>query len=180
MMATVKFTVCQKDHLVPTLVCAIQFTLGIACLTVIISNFLATLFRQLLSLALVSLTIYVTCFLLPIGMQKHSSVSTHNISQSNLCIATCSSLNCPLAGIHHNLRIVTHSSLSYPPIGIHRTLFLRSSSVPLPGKTVLMDMRGLLFLFVHWFNEGCCVEGGASPSSSFIGLMRVVVLNGGR
>jgi hypothetical protein len=29
---------------------------------------------------------------------------------------------------------------------------------------VLMDVwvlqRGLLFLFVHWFNEGCCVEGG--------------------
>jgi hypothetical protein len=20
--------------------------------------------------------------------------------------------------------------------------------------------RGLLFLVVHWFNEGCCVEGG--------------------
>jgi hypothetical protein len=20
--------------------------------------------------------------------------------------------------------------------------------------------RGLLFFFVHWFNEGCCVEGG--------------------
>jgi hypothetical protein len=36
--------------------------------------------------------------------------------------------------------------------------------VPLPGKTVLVDawvlQRGLLFLFVHWFNEGCCVEGG--------------------
>jgi hypothetical protein len=36
--------------------------------------------------------------------------------------------------------------------------------VPLPGKTVLADarvlQRGLLFLFVHWFNEGCCVEGG--------------------
>jgi len=20
--------------------------------------------------------------------------------------------------------------------------------------------RGLIFLFIHWFNEGCCVEGG--------------------
>jgi hypothetical protein len=34
----------------------------------------------------------------------------------------------------------------------------------LPGKTILADawvfQRGLLFLFVHWFNEGCCVEGG--------------------
>jgi hypothetical protein len=99
-------------------------------------------------LALVSLMI-VTRFLLPIGMQKHSSVSTHNISQSNLCIATHSSLNCPLAGICCNLRITTHNSLSYPSIGIHRTLFLRSSSVPLPGKTVLVDMRGVLFLFVH-------------------------------
>ncbi len=32
--------------------------------------------------------------------------------------------------------------------------------MPLPGKTVSMDTRGLLFLFVHWFNEGCCVKGG--------------------
>jgi len=35
--------------------------------------------------------------------------------------------------------------------------------MPLPGKTVLADarvlQRDLLFLFVHWFNEGCCVEG---------------------
>jgi hypothetical protein len=34
--------------------------------------------------------------------------------------------------------------------------------VPLLGKMVSMDtrvlQRGLLFLFVHWFNEGC-VEG---------------------
>ncbi len=34
----------------------------------------------------------------------------------------------------------------------------------LPGKTIPVDtrvfQRGLLFLFVHWFNEGCCVEGG--------------------
>jgi hypothetical protein len=48
--------------------------------------------------------------------------------------------------------------------GIRRTLLLKSSSVPLLGKTVLTDtrvlQRGLLFLFVHWFNEGCCVEGG--------------------
>jgi len=32
------------------------------------------------------------------------------------------------------------------------------------GKTISVDarvlQRGLLFLFVHWFNEGCCVEGG--------------------
>jgi hypothetical protein len=36
--------------------------------------------------------------------------------------------------------------------------------VPLPGKTIPVDTwvleRGLLFLFVHWFNEGCCVERG--------------------
>jgi len=36
--------------------------------------------------------------------------------------------------------------------------------MPLPGKIVPTDMwvlqRGLLFLFVHWFNEGFCVEGG--------------------
>ncbi len=49
-------------------------------------------------------------------------------------------------------------------VGIRRTLLLKSSSVPLLSKTVLTDarvlQRGLLFLFVHWFNEGCCVEGG--------------------
>jgi hypothetical protein len=43
-------------------------------------------------------------------------------------------------------------------------LLLKSSNVPLPGKTVSADawilQRGLLFLFVHWFKEGCCVEGG--------------------
>jgi hypothetical protein len=36
--------------------------------------------------------------------------------------------------------------------------------VPLPGKTVLVDawvlQSGLLFLLVHLFNEGCCVEAG--------------------
>jgi len=82
----------------------------------------------------------------------------------NLCIATHSFLNCPLIGIRHNLRIATRNSLSYPPASIRRTLLLRSSSMPVSGKTVLTDawvlQRGLLFLFIHWFNEGCCVEGG--------------------
>jgi len=32
--------------------------------------------------------------------------------------------------------------------------------VPLPGRTVSANARVLLFLFVHGFNEGCCVEGG--------------------
>jgi hypothetical protein len=67
-MAVVKFTARQRDHLVPTLVCAIQFTLGTTCLTVNVLNFLATFFWQLLTLALVSLTIRITCYLLPIGM----------------------------------------------------------------------------------------------------------------
>jgi hypothetical protein len=84
--------------------------------------------------------------------------------ESNLRIAMCSSLTCPLAGICHNLRIAACTSLSCPPAGIHRTLLFRSSNVPLPGKTVPADtrvlQRGLLFLFVHWLNEGCCVEGG--------------------
>jgi hypothetical protein len=56
-MAAVKFTARQRDHLVPTLVCVIEFTLGTMCLTINILNFLASLFRQLLALALVSLTI---------------------------------------------------------------------------------------------------------------------------
>jgi hypothetical protein len=54
--------------------------------------------------------------------------------------------------------------MNYPPVGIHHTLLLRLNIVPLPSKTVPTDtqvfQRGLLFLFVHWFNEGCCVEGG--------------------
>jgi hypothetical protein len=110
-----------------------------------VSDFLATLFQQLFSLALVSLTIRVTCFLLLIEMQKRLGISTRSIFQSNL-------------------RIVVRSSLSYPLVGIHRTLLLKSSNMPLLGKTVPVDVRvvqrGLLFLFVHWFNEGCCVEGG--------------------
>jgi hypothetical protein len=36
--------------------------------------------------------------------------------------------------------------------------------MPFPGKIVSVDVwvfqGGLLFLFVHWFNEGCYVEGG--------------------
>ncbi len=32
--------------------------------------------------------------------------------------------------------------------------------MPFLGKTVPVDARVLLFLFVHWFNEGCCVERG--------------------
>jgi hypothetical protein len=114
-------------------------------LTVNVSNFLATLFQQLFLLALVSLTIRITRFLLPIGMQKRSGINMHSIFQSNLRIIACSSLSCPLAGIH-------------------RTLLRRLSSVLLPGKTVLANARvfqkGLLFLFIHWFNEGYCVEGG--------------------
>ncbi len=42
--------------------------------------------------------------------------------------------------------------------------FLKIGSVPLPSKTVQADarvlQRSLLFLFVHWFNEGCSLEGG--------------------
>ncbi len=68
MMDAVKFTTCQRDHLVPTLVCVIQFMLGTTCLTINITNFLATLFWQLLTLALVSLTIRIMRFLLLIGM----------------------------------------------------------------------------------------------------------------
>ncbi len=199
-MVIVKFTARQKDHLVPTLVCAIQFMLSTMCSTVNVLNFLATLFWQLLKLALVSLTIRVMRFLLPIGMQKRPGVRTHNIFQSNLHIATHSSLSCPLAGIRcnlrmvvrsslscpsasirpnlriaacsflsylsagirRNLRIATRNSLSYLPAGIHCTLLLKLNNMPLPGKTVLADVHvlqsGLLFLFVHWFNEGCCVE----------------------
>ncbi len=36
--------------------------------------------------------------------------------------------------------------------------------MPLSRKTVPADTQVvqwcLIFLFVHWFNEGCCVEGG--------------------
>jgi len=56
------------------------------------------------------------------------------------------------------MRIAARNFLNYLPFGIHHTLFLRSSSVPLLGKTISTDTRGLLFL--HWFNEGCCVKGG--------------------
>ncbi len=131
--------------------------LGIACLTVSITNFLATFFQQLLSLALVSMTIHFTCFMLPIGMQKHQGISTRSIFQSNMCIVVCNSLIYPPGGIRCNLCILVRSSLNCSPAGIRRTLLLRSSNVPFPSKTVPADVRafqrGLLFLFVHWFNE---------------------------
>jgi hypothetical protein len=146
-MVVVKFTARQKDHLVATLVCAIQFTLGTACLTINVSNFLAMFFQQLFSMALVSLTVRVTHFLLPIGMQKRLGVSTHSNFQSNL-------------------RIVTHSSLNCPSASIRNKLLFKSNSVFLPAKAIPTNtrvlQRGLLFLFIHWFNEGCCVEGGES------------------
>ncbi len=111
----------------------------------IVSNFLVMFFWQPLSLALVNLMICITCFLLPIGMQKCPGVSTLNIFQNNL-------------------RIAAHNSLTCPPVGICCMLLLRLNSVPLPGKTIQADarvvQRGLLFLFIHWFNEGCCVKGG--------------------
>ncbi len=109
MMATIKFMARHRYHLVPTLVCAIQFTLGTVCLTINVSNFLATFFRQLLTLALVNLRIRVMHFLLPIKMQKCPGVNTHNIFQSNLRIIACSSLNYPPAGIRCILRIVAGS-----------------------------------------------------------------------
>jgi hypothetical protein len=94
----------------------------------------------------------------------HSSLSCPSISiRRNLCIATHSSLNYSPAGIWCNLRIVVWTSLSCPLISICHTLLLKSNNMPLPSKTLLADtqvlQRGLLFLFVHWFNEGCCVEG---------------------
>jgi len=53
--------------------------------------------------------------------------------------------------------------MSCLPVGIYRTLLLKSNSVPLPSKTIPTDARvlqkGLLFLFVHWFNESFYVEG---------------------
>jgi hypothetical protein len=132
-------------------------------LTVNVLNFLATLFQQLLLLALVSLMIYVTHFLLPIEMQKRPGINICSIFQSNLRIAAPNSLSCPPVNIYCNLRIVAHTSLSWLLAGIRRTLFLKSNNVPLPGKTIPANaqvlQRGLLFLFVHWFNEGC-VEGG--------------------
>jgi hypothetical protein len=162
-MAVVKFTARQRDHLVPTLVCVIQFMLGTTCLTINVSNFLATLFQQLFMLALVSLTICVMRFLLPIGMQKHPNVSTCNIFQSNLHIITHSSqsspsigirsnlriaarssLSCPPDGIRRNLRIAAHNFLSHPLAGIRRMLLLRSNSVPLSGKMVSADTRVLV------------------------------------
>ncbi len=103
-------------------------------------------------------------FLLPIGMQKRPGVSTCSIFQSNLHIVVRSSLSCPPGGIRCNPGIVARSSLSCSPASIRHTLFLRSSSMPLPGKTVPANgralQRGLLFLFVHCFSENCCVEGG--------------------
>jgi hypothetical protein len=155
----------QRDHLVPTLVCTIQFTQGTTCLTVNVLNFLATLFQQLLLLALVSLMIYVTHFLLPIEMQKRPGINTCSIFQKNLCIATPSSLSCPQAGIRCNLRIIARTSLSCPLTGIHHTLLLKSNNVPLPSKTIPANTQVL--------------QRGSS-SSSFIGLMRVVVWKGGR
>jgi hypothetical protein len=120
-MAVVKFTARQRDHLVPTLVCAIQFTLGTTCLTVNISNFLATLFRQLLTLALMSLMIRVTRFLLLIKMQKPLGVSTRNIFQRNLHIDTRSFLSYSPVGICRNLRITTQ--LFALPAGWHPSQF---------------------------------------------------------
>ncbi len=96
-------------------------------------------------------------------MRNSLSCSSGGIRR-NLCIVVHSFLSCPLGGIHCNLHIAARSSLSYSPTGIRRTLRLRSSSVPLPSKMVPADARalrkGFLFLFVHWFNESCYVEGG--------------------
>jgi hypothetical protein len=81
-----------------------------------------------------------------------------------LHIVMRSSLSCPPAGIRHNLHITVRSSLSYPLVGICRTLLVRLSSVPFLRNTISKDVqvlqRGLLFLFIHWINEGYCVEGG--------------------
>jgi hypothetical protein len=73
-------------------------------------------FRQLLTLALVSLMIHVTRLLLLIEMQKHSSITMRNIFQNNLHIAARNSLSYSLANIRRNLRITTHSFLSCPPV----------------------------------------------------------------
>jgi hypothetical protein len=52
-----------------------------------------TFFGQLLTLALVSLTIRVMHFLLPIEMQKRPGVSMRNIFQSNMPITAHNSLS---------------------------------------------------------------------------------------
>jgi len=52
-------------------------------------------------------------------------------------------------------------------------LFLKSNSVLLSGKTISTDthvlQKDLLFLFIHWFNEGCCVEWGNRQKGPFHG-----------
>jgi hypothetical protein len=118
----------------------------------------------LLSLALVSLTIHIMHFLLPIGMQKCPGISTRNIFQSNLHITACNSLSCMLAGICRNSHNTACNSLSCPLAGIRCMLFLKLSNVLLSGKRL-------------WRMHGS--SKGASFSSSFIGLMKVVVLRGG-
>jgi hypothetical protein len=87
--------------------------MGTVCSTVSVSNFLAMLFQQLLSLALVSLTIRIMHFLLIIGMQERSGISTHNIFQSNLRIAACNSLSCPSGGIHHTLLLRSDNKVDF-------------------------------------------------------------------
>jgi hypothetical protein len=155
-MAAVKFTARQRDHMVPTLVCAIQFTLGTTCLTVNVSNLCIATHSSLSCSSL--------CIRRNLCIAARSSLSYPLVSICcNLRIITRISLNSPPIGIRHNLRIATRNSLSYPSANIRCTLLLRLSSMPLLGKMVPTDARvlqkGLFFLFVHWFNEDCSVEG---------------------
>ncbi len=156
-MAAVKFMARQRDHFIPTLVCVIQFTLGTTYLTVNVSNFLATLFWQLLTLALMSLTVRVTHFLLPIRMQKCHGVNMHNIFQSNLHIATCNSLSRPPAGIHHNQRIVAHSSLSCRPTGNrHNQRITARSFLSCPPASIRRNQRIATRNFLSCPSAGIC------------------------
>jgi hypothetical protein len=180
-MAAIKFMARQRYHLIPTLVYAIQFTLGTTCLTVNVSNFLATLFRQLFTLALVSQRIRVMHFLLPIKMQKCPGVNTHNIFQSNLRIIARSSLNYLPAGIRCILCIVARSSLNYPSIGIHHNLgivarnFLSCSPTSICYNLCIVTHSFLSCPPANTRNN-LCITMRSSMSCPLVGIYRTLLL----
>ncbi len=94
-------------------------------------------------------------------------VPLHNpTNRSRLCsnITGAPILNGSLCEVMPLTSKVLKNSKSCPSADIRRIMLFRLNSVPLPRKMVLVDakvlQRGLFFFFVHWFNEGYCVEEG--------------------
>jgi hypothetical protein len=136
---------------------------GPTCLTVNVTNFLATLFWQLFLLALMGLTIYVSCCLL--GCKSIQALA-HATFSKVICASLCTTLWVARRAESDVIQASLHAALwaARRLVSVARCSFDRAACLSQAKR----------------FQQTHGPSKGASSSSSFIVLMRIVVLKGGR